>query len=111
MTQMQLDDIRKNVGDNMNSVCTGCGYCMPCPAEINIPAYMQLYNEKQMFNKSGEEMIKAVKSARSWGTLVATIGHSEDCMQCSKCERACTQHLNIIERLEEMAKWEEHVEG
>jgi predicted aldo/keto reductase-like oxidoreductase len=111
MTAAQLEEIRKNLGDNMNSVCTGCGYCLPCPAEINIPAYMQLYNEKQMFDKSDEEMISSVKTARHWGTLVSSIGHSEECLQCGKCERACTQHLNIIERLEEMAVWEQEVEG
>ncbi len=108
MTEAQLQEIKKNVGDNMNSVCTGCGYCMPCPVDINIPAYMQLYNEKQMFGKSDEEMIKSIKNSRSWGTLVASSGYAQDCLQCGNCEGACTQHLNIIERLEEMAKWESH---
>jgi (R,R)-butanediol dehydrogenase/meso-butanediol dehydrogenase/diacetyl reductase len=26
---------------------------------------------------------------------------------CGQCEEACTQHLNIIERLQELARWEE----
>ncbi len=106
MTSAQLDEIRKNVGDNMNSVCTGCGYCLPCPAEINIPAYMQLYNDKQMFGKSDAEMKEAISGSRGWGTLAASKGFAKECIQCGKCERVCTQHLDIIARLEKMAKWE-----
>ncbi len=53
-----LKEIEKLNGENMNAVCTGCGYCWDCPANIPVPAYMQFYNEKQMFNRPDEEMIK-----------------------------------------------------
>ncbi len=106
MTKAQLDKITDSIGENMNSVCTGCGYCMPCPVNISIPAYMQVYNSKQMFGKSDDEMVKVVQGERDWGLLVASQAFAKDCTQCGHCESVCTQHLNIIERLEEMAKWE-----
>jgi len=110
ITKAQLDKITKNVGNNMNAVCTGCGYCLPCPVDINIPSYMQVYNDKQMFKKSDEAMIKSMTFQRSFGLLAASTAHAKDCIQCGHCENVCTQHLNIIERLAEMAKWEEAME-
>jgi len=109
LTKEQLDNITQNIGENMNAVCTGCGYCLPCQADINIPAYMQVYNSKQMFGVSDKDMKKEVSDQRIWGILVSSAGHASDCIQCGECEEACTQHLNIIERLEEMAKWEEGI--
>ncbi len=110
ITKAQLDKITEKVGSNMNAVCTGCSYCMPCPANINIPAYMQVYNDKQMFNKTDEEMLKSMNFQKSFGLLVASTAQAKDCIQCGQCEGVCTQHLNIIERLKEMAEWEEAME-
>ena len=110
LTKDKLNKITEKIGNNMNAVCTGCGYCMPCPAEINIPGYMQTYNEKQMFNKTDEQMVEALQGAHDWGILVSSKAKAADCLKCGKCETACTQHLNIIERLEEMAKWEAEIE-
>ena len=56
----ELATIEKLNGENMNAICTGCGYCWDCPVNIPVPAYMQFYNEKQMFNRSAEEMIKNI---------------------------------------------------
>ena len=106
ITDEQLDKITQSIGDNMNAVCTGCGYCLPCPVDINIPAYMQVYNSKQMFGATDEEMVSNVAGQKSWGILADSVGKAGDCTQCGHCESVCTQHLNIIERLEEMAVWE-----
>jgi uncharacterized protein len=109
ITKAQLDKITETIGENMNAVCTGCGYCLPCPADINIPAYMQVYNFKQMFGASDDEMREEVAEQRAWRLLMSSVGHASDCIKCGECEEACTQHLNIIERLEEMAKWEKSI--
>lgn len=101
-----LERIQRRLGENMNAVCTGCGYCWDCPKEIPVPAYMQFYNEKQMFGKSDEKMVKDIKRAHEWGLLVGRKASAKDCIRCGKCEEACTQHLPIIERLKEIEKWE-----
>jgi predicted aldo/keto reductase-like oxidoreductase len=32
---------------------------------------------------------------------------SAECIKCGKCEEECTQHLPIIDRLKQIAEWEE----
>lgn len=106
-TQAELDNIKKNIGENLNMACTGCGYCKGCPEDIPIPGYMQFYNEKQMFGVNDDKMKKMIKGERQWGMLVARNADSNACTECGLCEEECTQHLPIIERLAEIAKWEE----
>ena len=99
-TQADLDDIAKQLGTNMNSLCTGCGYCLDsCPMNINIPAYMQFYNRKLMFNDNDEKLKERLQNGEyKWGTLVSS-PRSSECIACGACEVECTQHLDIIERL------------
>lgn len=36
----------KTVFDSLVKVgCTACGYCMPCPAGVNIPEIFKVYND------------------------------------------------------------------
>lgn len=103
----ELAEIRKNLGENMNSSCTACGYCLKdCPMDINIAAYMQIYNEHIMFGKTEEELTNNMEFQNTFGSLASRTARAEDCIQCGICENICTQHLNIIERLAVTAKWE-----
>jgi len=106
-----LDEIRTRLGENMDAVCTGCGYCDDCPQEIPVPSYMQYYNEKVMFGKSDEEMQKNLDFQHNWGLLVGRKAEAGDCIECGRCEEACTQHLDIIDRLKEIAEWERAAKG
>jgi predicted aldo/keto reductase-like oxidoreductase len=103
----ELDILRHNLGKEMNSICTGCGYCMKdCPQQIPVAGYMQYYNEKALFGKSDEEMIKGLPDQGQWQLLAARQAQAADCNECGQCEDACTQHLPIIDRLQEFAQWE-----
>ena len=53
----------------------------------------------------GAEMIDKLKFEQEWGMLVERMGHASDCTECNKCEEICTQHLDIIARLAEVAEW------
>jgi len=106
-TQAELEAIRQRLGESMNAMCTGCGYCRDCPQDIPIPAYMQVYNEKLMFGRTDEEMKRLFDRHRKWGILIGRRAEAGDCEECGRCEEACTQHLNIIERLKEIAAWEQ----
>ena len=84
-------------GVALNNLCTGCSYCKGCPKEIPIPKYMDSYN--QMILTGQKEAIDE-RIAYHWGITKEKAG---DCIACGKCEKQCTQHLPIIERLKEIA--------
>lgn len=105
-TKKDLEQIMTKFNGSTNAICTGCSYCRVCPKGINIPGYMLMYNEKQMFNKTDEEMIEMVYGLEYYNYTANTVGRAVDCIKCGKCEIECTQHLNIIERLAECNKWE-----
>ncbi len=106
MTDAEVASLRTHLGSNLDQVCTGCGYCRDCPRQIPIPGYMQFYNDKVMFGKSDEGMRKSLNGARNWGMIVERPADAGACIECGKCEEACTQHLPIVERLSEIAAWE-----
>lgn len=106
-SKKNIEAIKSRIGENMNAACTGCGYCWDCPVEIPIPAYMQYYNEKQVFGVSDQEMKKNMKGEIDWGRLTIRKAKAAQCIECGKCEGDCTQHLPIISRLKEIAQWEE----
>ncbi len=104
----QIEKVRINVGANMNAICTGCGYCLKgCPKDIPISKYLQVYNETIIQHKNNAQMIEGIGFQHSYGLLADIKANATDCIKCGLCEKACTQHLNIIERLEKMAEYEE----
>ncbi len=110
-TDEELMAVREKLGKNMNEICTGCGYCRVCPMEINIPGYMLFYNEKQMFGKSDEDMIKEVYGLEYYNYAAGSAAPASGCVACGRCEEECTQHLPITSRLREIAVWEEKGEN
>ncbi|MHB9140093.1 MAG: aldo/keto reductase, partial [Victivallaceae bacterium] len=106
MTEDDIARIKSHISKNMTKICTACGYCEECPADIPIPAYMQIYNNKAAFGQSDEDMIKSMEFQHNWGLLVEPRGSAAACIACGRCEESCTQRLNITERLKEMAGWE-----
>ncbi len=103
----EIERIRTQVSENMNSLCTGCGYCMKsCPQNIPIANYMQVYNEKLFLNLDEKAMLEKIKFNHNWGLLVDRAADSGVCVECGACEHVCTQHLEIIKRLKEMSNWE-----
>ena len=102
-----IERIRSHVSNNMDKLCTGCGYCMGrCPVDIPISNFMQFYNEKLLMNKTDEEMTTQLDFHQNWVLLADRNANAADCVQCGRCEMACTQHLDIINRLGHIAKWE-----
>ncbi|MDO4323877.1 MAG: aldo/keto reductase [Lachnospiraceae bacterium] len=84
-------------GPALNNLCTGCGYCKGCPMDIEIPKFMDAYNQKIL---SRQENRLASRLSGHWNIPAEKAG---ECIQCGNCESQCTQHLPIIERLKEIA--------
>lgn len=73
------------------SFCTGCKYCMPCPAGINIPGIMSAVYEDRFLGLTANA---------KWGYKRATRDVTPDaCTDCGACEEKCTQNLKIRNEL------------
>ena len=70
-----------------------CGYCDNCPEGIPVPKLMDVYNHMQL---SGQDQAGRDRLKWHWDLPASA---AEGCSECGDCERACTQHLPIIERL------------
>ena len=82
-------------------MCTSCGYCLAhCPEKINIRSYMEIYNHYQLIGSVKETRGKSTWY-HSFGPIYGDDKRPSDCTECLACEEACTQFLNITDRL----KW------
>jgi len=90
----QQAQIKKYIEHSFDGLCTGCGYCLPCPVDIPIPEYLDAYN--QLLLNRGDQT--AVHNRLQWHWNL-TGRKSRDCTQCGACEQRCTQHLPIQKRL------------
>ncbi len=81
--------------------CTQCGYCRDCPADIPIVRIMDAYNQRLLDGpQAAIDMMKY-----HWGIRDVSLA-IEACTECRQCEEACTQHLPILERFDELRQFQ-----
>ena len=80
--------------------CTGCAYCMPCPASINIPSCFAAYNESYSLGWFTGMYHYAISIGASGGD----IHFASDCEDCGACEAQCPQNLKIRDYLKDVSK-------
>lgn len=84
----------KEIFDRMALVgCTGCGYCLPCPAGLPIPDIFTAYNQTASHN---------METARAAYAQLAV--NAESCMHCHACEKECPQHIPISDTMTKAAQ-------
>ncbi|MDR0290392.1 MAG: aldo/keto reductase [Treponema sp.] len=96
-TQAELEAVKASASASLEGICTGCAYCDNCPQGVPIPQFMDTYNQK-IFNEGNDPIGERLYWHWSLDRSVAG-----KCTACGLCEKACTQHINIIERLKEIA--------
>jgi uncharacterized protein len=74
--------------------CTGCGYCTPCPNNVNIPRVFELMNWKRVFGIEG-------KPKEYYAGLVRKQRDAGQCIECGQCEPKCPQKIKIVAQLKE----------
>ena len=86
--------IEKDQKELAGNFCRGCGYCMPCPAgiEINNCARMSL-----LLRRSPSELQLTEE-------VQAKMKKIEDCLHCGNCMKKCPYGLNTPKLLEENYK-------
>lgn len=75
--------------------CTGCRYCMPCPAGVNIPGNFSAWNTYHMYQNYNVVSWK-------WESELGEKSQAKNCIQCGKCEGLCPQKLSIREDLKKV---------
>jgi uncharacterized protein len=86
----------------MKVPCTGCGYCMPCPAGVTIPICFEEYNRMHMFGPV--EDIKFRYALRMSGLLMQSDpGYASQCVRCGACVDKCPQGLRVPDYLAQVA--------
>jgi predicted aldo/keto reductase-like oxidoreductase len=73
--------------------CTACRYCMPCPADLDIPGLISWRNDATMYDA-------AEKTAGALNSFI--FPKPTACTACKKCEEACPQHLAVSDIMKEM---------
>jgi len=70
--------------------CTGCGYCLPCPQSVDIPACFACLNDTKLHSHS---------YALKWYALLVKDNNASRCVRCGLCESKCPQHIEIRQKL------------
>ena len=92
-----FDDVREIFKDSYKIHCTGCHYCMPCPAGVDIPGCFSAYNTYHSISKSTGKLQYGMTTL-----LSGKPGYASLCEKCGKCEKQCPQHLPVRNALEEV---------
>ena len=88
--------------------CTGCGYCMPCPAGVDIPGCFASYNAHALFPHDRTAKFQYIGRH---GGLIGDRSHAGLCRQCGKCAKSCPQHLPIPSLMKDVSKEMEGMMG
>ena len=87
-------------GELMAVGCTGCGYCVPCPAAVKIPFCFEKLNHLHLFKDE-------VKAKYQYAVLLSSLmggetGYASQCVECGECLEKCPQHIDIPTALKQV---------
>jgi predicted aldo/keto reductase-like oxidoreductase len=97
-TPAELAEVKTRALASFEGICTGCAYCDNCPQGIPVPKLMDAYNQKILGVEGRDDFIgNRLKWHWNMDRSIAS-----KCNACGQCEKACTQHIGIIKRREEI---------
>jgi uncharacterized protein len=97
-----VDRAGRSYHELMQVGCTGCGYCMPCPAGVQIPGCFDIYNKMHMFGNVQEAGF--MYALRMCDKLISSApGYASQCVNCGACLEKCPQHIAIPQLLAKVA--------
>ena len=94
-----LKQVCAAINSKMKVGCTGCGYCMPCPKNVDIPGTFAAYNRVHTDGK-----FTGLKEYFMCTALRKDTTAASNCVGCGKCEKHCPQGISIRKELESARK-------
>ena len=73
--------------------CTGCGYCVPCPCNVDIPGIFSRYNDGHRFEYL-DQVRRSYMFTRRGGNSVL------ECTHCGVCVSKCPQEIDVPKELQ-----------
>ncbi|MCL1903237.1 MAG: aldo/keto reductase [Oscillospiraceae bacterium] len=90
--KLAVERVETALRKRVHNKCTGCNYCMPCPAGVNIPWCFSIWNGYAIYENRGH-------SNWEW-SMVNAANRPEQCTECGKCNEICPQNIDVINDLE-----------
>lgn len=87
-----IENVAQNLRSRVQNDCTGCRYCMPCPAGVDIPRCFAIWNQYHIYEN-------AAQARWNWTNDMEDSNKASNCVKCGKCEQVCPQHIAIREDL------------
>ena len=95
LTEAESLEIRRLRDELSPRFCRGCGYCQPCPQDIEIPMVLRLRSHAKRFPRE--------RFYGPWGQAMVT--QAGTCADCEECESRCPYQLPIREMMRENVIW------
>lgn len=97
--QAVISKVREKIAEVTKVPCTGCGYCMPCPAGVDIPVCFRCYNVR-----FSDGWFNGIREYFMCTTLRNNQTNASKCVGCGRCEKHCPQSIPIRKELKNVAK-------
>ena len=97
--EAMLRNVVRAINARMKVGCTGCGYCMPCPQNVDIPGTFAAYNRKYQ-----EGAFHGFRDYMMCTMIRKNSTAASNCVRCGKCEKHCPQHIAIRDELQNAQK-------
>lgn len=91
--------VKEAVNEKIKVPCTGCGYCQPCPAGVDIPGAFRCYNVRYTDN-----FFTGMREYLMCTTFRAKRTNASLCERCGKCEKHCPQGIAVRKELAQVIK-------